>query len=114
MDPKLRKKLFIRKNMSGILAVLAIALILPLTLVLSQTTTKYQQQAAGVEKQKPNNTQTTPPQDYTLLTKCFDKPNQINPCTPAQHKAADLNNDGVIDGIDYNLLIRQTTNKKAQ
>lgn len=117
MDPKLRKQLFIRKHLAGIITILAITLILPLTLILSQTTTQYQQQAAGTEKKTPDSSQNSPSalttqENYTLLMKCFDKPNQTNPCTPTQLKSVDLNGDGIVNGIDYNLYVRQTAGQK--
>lgn len=105
MDPKLREQLFIRKHRTQIITVITLGLILLPMLILLQGPTQYQQQAASA-------TPTILPPDYALLMKCFDKPNQTNPCSPAQHKTADLNNDGIVNGIDYNLLIRQTANQK--
>lgn len=52
-------------------------------------------------------------QDYTLLMKCFDKPGEKNPCTAEQQQASDLNDDGTVNGVDYNLLMRETTNQKT-
>ncbi len=116
MDPKLKEQLFIRKHSTGIITIIVLILILPLLLIFPQTGTRYQQQAAEIVKNpnsSPNpaltgNTQ----EDYAMFIKCFDKPNQTNPCSPTQHKAADLNNDGVVDGIDYNLFIHKKAGQK--
>lgn len=109
MDPKLKEQLFIRKHRNSIITVIIMVLILPMLLIFPQTGTLYQQQAAET-KNKPNIT--AYPRDYTTFIKCFDKPNQINPCSPEEHKTADLNNDGIVDGIDYNLFIHKKTGQK--
>lgn len=114
MDPKLREQLFIHKHKNGIITIIVLLLILPLLTFFPQSTTQYQQKAATlpVISQSTINTQ----EDYAMFIKCFDKPSQApiisgqtNPCSPAQRKAADLNNDGIVNGIDYNLFIRQKT-----
>lgn len=130
MDPKLKEQLYIRKHMGGIITVVGLVIILPLLIIFPQAGTQFQQRAAEIEK-KPSNSQSDSAampkinqtagntQDYSTFIKCFDKPNQTpiisgqtNPCSPEQHKAADLNSDGIVDGIDYNLFVRKKTNPK--
>lgn len=53
-------------------------------------------------------------EDYKKLMLCFDKPNQPNPCITSRHQEADLNDDGAVNGIDYNLFIRETADQKTQ
>lgn len=48
--------------------------------------------------------------DYNAIISCFGLKAATNVCTnpiTAQNPGADLNDDGVIDGIDYNLFIRE-------
>lgn len=124
MDPKLREQLFIRKHSAGIITVIVLLLLLPLLVFFPQGGTQYRQQAAEIGKKPVISSPllTAPPNinqsagetlDYATFTKCFDKPGQTNPCTPAQHKAADLNNDGVVDGTDYNLYMRQKAGRST-
>lgn len=117
MNPQLRKKLFIQKNISGILFTGGLVILLPVILAVSQFTTNFQQQAAESDISLSNNPQisqmiTNKNPDYALLMKCFGKSDQSNPCTPSEKISADLNNDGVINGVDYNLLLRETTKSK--
>jgi len=124
MDPKLKEQIFIRKHRNSIITVIVMVLILPMLLIFPQTGTQYRQQAAEIVK-TPNDSNpplTTQPninkaagetqKDYAEFIKCFDKPNQTNPCSPAERIAADLNNDGIVDGVDYNLFIRKNTDQK--
>lgn len=119
MDPKLKEQIFIRKHRNSIITVIVMVLILPMLLIFPQTGTQYRQQAAEIVKTPngPNTPLTTQAagetqKDYAAFIKCFDKPNQTNPCSPAERIAADLNNDGIVDGVDYNLFIRKKTDQK--
>ena len=109
MDPELRKKLYLQKNKTAIMTTIALAILLPIMVIVPQITTQLQQHAAGpADPQITDATQTAPtgilyPQSINLIIKCFDKPGKINPCTPAEHTQADLNKDGTVDGTDYNL-----------
>lgn len=49
-------------------------------------------------------------EDYKLLMRCFGK---TNPCSASQQQASDLNDDGVVDGVDYNLFMREIANQKT-
>lgn len=119
MDPKLREQLFIRRHSAGILTVIALLILLPILIIFPQAGTQYKQQASEIKK-KPilpkiseaagSISNKTPDADYSIFIKCFDKPNQTNPCSPLERKAADLNYDGIVDGIDYNILIRKRAN----
>lgn len=120
MDPKLREQLFIRKHKSGIITVIVLILILPLLIFFPQSATQYQQKASEIEK-TPNISQSAgdAQNNYDTFIKCFDKPNQTpiisgqtNLCSPAQRKAADLNNDGIVNGADYNLFMLKNAGKK--
>ena len=118
MDPELRKKLYLQKNKTAIITTIVLVILLPVMVIVPQITTQFQQHAAGpADPQITTTAQTSPaaalsPQILNLIIKCFDKPNHSNPCTPAEHTQADLNKDGVIDGADYNLYMRQTSQTK--
>lgn len=43
--------------------------------------------------------------DYNILISCFGKNALLGGCLNKQ--AADLNDDGIVDGVDYNLLLRE-------
>ena len=108
MDPKLRQQLFIRKHRSELFMIIGLAIILLPILFILQAPTQYKQQAAG--REIPQNPTTAPAikPDYKTFLNCFDKPDAPNSsCSPSEHKAADLNNDGIVNGTDYNLLIRK-------
>lgn len=113
MDPELRNKLYLQKHKPQIVITGLLVLILPIMVVVSQVTTYYQQQAATPAKaltgnSRPSTSRSAQNLNYELLLKCFDKPNHTNPCTQAEKNTADLNGDGIVNGIDYNLYVRDS------
>lgn len=49
--------------------------------------------------------------DYDILVRCFAPPK--GPCTAQEQAGADLNDDGTVDGIDYNEMLRIFTSQEG-
>lgn len=52
-------------------------------------------------------------QDYIRLTDCYGDLTQNTTCTDEQKTATDLNDDGQVNFIDYNLFIREISSQKG-
>lgn len=52
-------------------------------------------------------------QDYEALMNCYSNLSEATGCSDSQNTASDLNDDGAVDFIDYNLFVRELSSQRG-